>query len=48
MYVHLAEYCMYQVVIILWGMAYWPLSEGSPFNVGLKNYELFKKIEVVK
>ena len=27
----------------LWGMAYWPLNEGSPFNAGLKNLRVIKE-----
>ena len=35
----------------LWGMAYWPLNEGSPFNAGLKNLRVIqenKSSEIVK
>lgn len=27
----------------LWGMAYWPLNEGSPFNAGLKNLRVIQE-----
>ena len=27
----------------LWGIAYWPLNEGSPFNAGLKNLRVIKE-----